>query len=323
MNQFTVTVPPEANKMRLDKFLSGNMVEFSRSRIQSLIEQKAVTINGKVQATANYKVVEGDNIEIILPEARSNTIKPSKNIDVAVVYEDDDLMVINKQAGLTVHPGAGNYDDTLVNALIERLGDNLSSINGVLRPGIVHRLDRDTSGLMLIAKTDAAHKHLSAQLKAHEVKRIYHALVWNCPLIKIGKIEANIARSKVDRKRMSIYKTHGKNAITHYTVLHSYFSMALALLECRLETGRTHQIRVHMEHKKMPLVGDKTYGGQLNIKKLGLITSKKAKTALLSFSRQALHAKRIEFTHPTTEELMQFEVDYPEDFKELLKLMKN
>lgn len=323
MENFTITVPAEAIKTRLDKFLSENLKEFSRSRIQSLIEENAVTLNGRIQNTANYKIIEGDEIKINLPEAKPTGIKPSKNIELDIVYEDDDLLVINKQAGLTVHPGAGNYDDTMVNALVEYLGKNLSSINGELRPGIVHRLDRDTTGLMLVAKTDKAHKSLAAQLKSREVKRIYHALVWNCPLVKIGKIEANIARSKVDRKRMAIYKTHGKEAVTHYTVLNSYFGMALALLECRLETGRTHQIRVHMEHKKMPLVGDQTYSGQMNIKKLGLVNSKKAKEALLSFPRQVLHAKRIEFTHPSTEEHMKFEANYPDDIKKLLKLMKN
>jgi 23S rRNA pseudouridine1911/1915/1917 synthase len=317
-NTFNLKVSESDAGKRLDKYLSENIIELSRSRIQGLIEEKSVKINQKIIDNSNYKTCLSDEITIELPEAKPSKLSAKTDITLDVVFEDKYLMVINKQAGLTVHPGAGNFDDTLVNALIARLGENLSSINGVLRPGIVHRLDRDTTGLILIAKTDEAHQSLSAQLKEREIKRIYHAVVWNKPDIKVGKIATSIARSKVDRTKMSIYKTFGKQAVTHYTLLNVYFEGILSLLEFRLETGRTHQIRVHAEHKKMPLLGDKTYSGQPSMRKYGKLPEK-IKNVVLEFPRQALHAKKIEFTHPINGKLMKFEIDYPKDMKELLK----
>jgi len=305
-------------KERADKLIAALFPEFSRSRIQQLIDQSMITTNNVVLKNSSEKLLDKTLVEITIPEVKLSGMKPAPDIELNIVYEDDDLMVINKQAGLTVHPGAGNYDDTLVNALIASHEDTLSGINGEARPGIVHRLDRDTTGLMIVAKNDTAHKALAEAIKTREVTRIYHALVWNCPSLPGGKIEANIGRHPKDRKKMAVLKSTGKDAITHYKLIQPFFEGALSLVECKLETGRTHQIRVHFEHKTMPLVGDGTYAGQITQKKIGLL-SEAAKNAVLRFPRQALHARYIAFTHPVTFEEMEFEAPYPEDFAELLK----
>lgn len=322
MKIFTVTVDEVNHKTRLDKFLSSKLPEFSRSKIKSLIEEKAVTINGKEINSASHKVLGGEEIFIELPEVKPTEIKPKHDIEIDVIYEDDDLMIVNKQAGLTVHPGAGNFDDTLVNALVARMGENLSSMNGVERPGIVHRLDRDTTGLLMVAKNDKAHRKLSKMIQEREVKRIYHALVWNSHLLKVGSININIGRNRNDRTKMSVFKSFGKNAITNFEVLKTYFNGALSLLEVSLETGRTHQIRVHMEHKKMPLVGDKTYKGQDNYKKHGSIEGEELRNDILNFTRQALHAKRLNLYHPITDEELEFEATYPNDMQNLINRLE-
>lgn len=307
-------------KERADKLLAGLFQNLSRSRIEQLIDEKKVFVNGAAIGSASLKLKNKDLVEIEIPAPKPTTITPKNDIELDIVYEDDDLLVINKQAGLTVHPGAGNHDDTLVNALVAEV-DDLSGINGVMRPGIVHRLDRDTSGLMLVAKNDNAHRFLAEGIQSREVTRIYHALVWNCPQLPGGKVEANIGRHPRDRTKMAVVKRSGKEAVTHYKLVKSYFGGVLSLLECKLETGRTHQIRVHMEHKGWPLVGDKTYYGNANQKKTGSLPDG-VREAVINFSRQALCAKYIGFTHPTSFEEMEFEVDYPEDFQDLLDIIE-
>lgn len=323
MKNFTIIVDEASHKQRLDKFLSSKIPEFSRSKIKNLIEEKAVTINGKGAENASHKVLENDEIHIELPEVKPTEIRPKHDIEIDIIYEDDDLMIVNKQAGLTVHPGAGNFDDTLVNALVAKMGENLSSMNGVERPGIVHRLDRDTTGLLMIAKNDKSHRRLSKMIQEREVKRIYHALVWNSHNLKIGTININIGRNRNDRTKMSVFKSFGKNAITNFEVLKTYFNGALSLLEVSLETGRTHQIRVHMEHKKMPLVGDKTYKGQDNYKKHGSIEGDDLRQNILNFGRQALHAKKLALYHPITEDELEFEAPYPNDMQNVINRLED
>jgi 23S rRNA pseudouridine1911/1915/1917 synthase len=318
---YTFTIESSNARDRLDKTLFALTVEaglahLSRSRVQSLIKQGEVTVNGQKVGNGSLKTIEGDVIEVRLPDAVPTVLKPA-DIKLNIVYEDDHLLVINKQAGLTVHPGAGNFDDTLVNALIAHCGDSLSGIGGEQRPGIVHRLDKDTTGLMLVAKNDRAHKSLSEQIQTRDVKRTYHALVWNAPDLPVGRIEANIGRHPKDRKKMSVLKKSGKQAITHFKLVDSYYNGTVSLIECQLETGRTHQIRVHFEHRKMPLIGDDTYSGNPNQKRHGSLPTQAAET-LLKFHRQALHSKRIAFFHPVDDELLEFEIDYPDDFKALL-----
>lgn len=311
-------------KIRLDKYLHDFFSEYSRAFIQDLIKTGHVTINGKIEKQRSYQLTNADEIELnLLPAPRKvNILVPQQNIDINIVYEDNDVLVINKQAGLTVHPGAGNHNDTLVNALIAKYGDSLPGIKQEQRPGIVHRLDRDTTGLMLVAKSDIAMTSLSEQIAYREVERIYHALVWNKPSLNIGKIELAIARSSSDRTKMAVAQRNAKPAITHYKLIKDFFNGAISLLECKLETGRTHQIRVHMEHKKMPLLGDKTYSGNPNYQKKGRIPQDILKK-IESFPRQCLHAKKISFYHPISEEPMSFEVDYPEDFSNILHCFKS
>ncbi len=319
MHKFEFEIEEGIKKARLDKILVDFMPEFSRSRLQGIIKKGEVKINGVTVDNISAKVFEFDKIELNVPESEPTEIKPAPHIPIDIIYEDDDLLVINKQAGLTVHPGAGNYDDTLVNALIDKI-DNLSGINGEQRPGIVHRLDRDTSGLMLVAKNDNAHNSLSEQIQDRDVTRLYHAIVWNAPELPVGKIHTNIARSPRDRTKMAVVKSAGKHATTHYKLIKSYYNKAISLIECKLETGRTHQIRVHMEYKKMPLIGDKTYMGQANYKRPNRIREDLI-PQIQNFPRQALHSKYISFYHPVTDERLEFEIDYPEDIKNLLEQM--
>ncbi len=321
MQNIKLTLCHLEGKERADKLLGTLFGNLSRSRVEQLIDEKKVKINGVIIDAASFKVKNKDLVEIEIPEPRPTTITPKDDIPLNIVYEDEDLMVINKQAGLTVHPGAGNHDDTLVNALVAEVED-LSGINGVLRPGIVHRLDRDTSGLMLVAKHDVAHQYLAEAIQTRDVIRVYHALVWNKPELPGGKVNENIGRHPRDRIKMAVVKRSGKEAVTHYKLIKTYFNGTLSLLECKLETGRTHQIRVHMEHKGMPLVGDRTYHGNQNQKRTGSLPPA-VLNAVNSFPRQALCAKYIAFTHPTTMEEMEFEIDYPEDLKKLLDVIEN
>ncbi len=306
--------------MRADKFLSSVCDDLSRSRIQALIADGQVSVNGDVLKSASLKTEEGAEFCVRVPIPVSGDPDP-QNIPLEIIYEDDDLLVINKEAGMVVHPAAGNWSGTLVNALLHHCGDSLSGIGGVLRPGIVHRLDKDTSGLMLVAKNDHAHKHLSEQLADRTLSRIYHALVLDIPLPIKGSIERPIGRHRHNRLKMSVMSNSPRSACTHYKVVKNY-NDALALVECRLESGRTHQIRVHMEAFGHPLVGDPVYG----IQQTALIARMKKGgypndliKEFIEFPRQFLYAKEVSFVHPATKEVMSFECDPPKELSQLLE----
>ena len=297
MNKICLTVQAEDIGTRLDVFISQKL-NISRNAAASIIDGGGVSSHKK-----NYKVEEGDVIEVLLPEVKEAEIVPEE-IPLEIVYEDSDLLVINKARGMVVHPAAGHFCGTLVNALMFHCGDRLSAINGVLRPGIVHRLDKDTSGLMLVAKNDMAHNHLAGQIKDHTVRREYHTVVIGNLREDEGIIDAPIGRHKTDRKRMAVTEQNSRDARTHYKVLARFSGFTYA--SCLLETGRTHQIRVHMSHIGHPVVGDSTYGAR---DKLGL-------------SGQCLHSKNITFVHPKTGEEMHFESELPDYFENILKKMK-
>lgn len=308
---------------RLDKSMADMIPDLSRSRLKNLILDGRVTLNGKICNDPSLKIGQGDRIGLIVPPPVDALPQP-ENIPLDIVYEDEDLLVINKAVGMVVHPGAGNQHGTLVSALLYYCGDELSGINGVKRPGIVHRLDKDTSGLMLVAKTDRAHHGLAAQLADRTLHRVYQALVWKEPTPIKGTIDVPIGRHQTNRLKMSV-RSHamGREAITHYLRMESFGGGAASLVACQLETGRTHQIRVHMQHIGHPLVGDQTYGlppqEQRSLMNRGGY-DEETREAVLNFPRQALHAGEIMFIHPVTEEEMSFEVDLPEDMQNLLNL---
>lgn len=312
----------EDSGQRLDKFLVAKLPALSRSRIQALIEECCVLADGKVCAATSAKIKEGQRIEVRIPEIKPSHIAPQE-IALDVIYEDDDILIINKPAGLTVHPAPGHPDMTLVNALLAHCGKTLSGIGGVARPGIVHRIDKDTSGLLVVAKHDAAHIALSAQLADRSLKRTYAALVWGVPSPKSGTIKGNIGRSMVNRQKMAVTPKGGKPAVTHYKVLEIFDGVSL--VECNLETGRTHQIRVHFTHIKHPLIGDPVYG-QSTVQRLKSSIYKsfpeKTRETLLSFNRQALHAKALELIHPKTQKKIRFECNLPDDMQSLITSLR-
>jgi 23S rRNA pseudouridine1911/1915/1917 synthase len=317
-----VVIGPEQAGQRLDKALGLLCEGVSRSRIQGLIEEGRVSVNGQARTNASAKALEGDEVEIDVPAPVEAVPRPEK-IALDVVYEDDDLIVINKPVGLVVHPGAGNYSGTLVNALLHHCAGGLSGIGGVMRPGIVHRLDKETSGLMVAAKNDFAHRGLSAQLEDRSLSRIYAALVLKVPVPLKGLVDMPIGRDPAHRLKMSVRGRAGRPARTHYHVEQRFGEQA-ALVRCALESGRTHQIRVHMAAIKHPLIGDPLYGPQPTalrsaMVKLGLEAA--ALEQVLAFPRQALHAQEISFIHPASGEEMQFEAPWPEDMVKLLKLL--
>lgn len=298
---------------RLDHFLVQQLPEFSRSRIQALIAEGHCRVNGSAVTETSHKVKAGMTVSLHVPAPKETHIGASE-IALNIVYEDEHLLVINKPAGMTVHPAAGHTDDTLVNALLAHCGKSLSGIGGVMRPGIVHRLDKDTSGLLVVAKHDEAHHHLSAQLQARTMKRHYIAIVWGCPKIPSGTIKGAIDRSPVNRKKMAVVKKGGREATTHYKLLESYpykTSPVASKVECILDTGRTHQIRVHMTHSGHGLVGDPLYGSAPPKNRFPFDWAR-------DFPRQALHAKILRFIHPDTEQPIEFESDLPDDMEELI-----
>jgi len=316
---------------RMDAFLTDALDgEFSRNRIKALIEQGVVFVNGKAVTEPKRKVQPGDVFEIGLPEPEDPEPK-GEDIPLDVVYEDADVIVLVKPPGLVVHPGAGNWTGTLVNALIHHCGDSLSGIGGVKRPGIVHRLDKDTSGVMVVAKNDNAHRHLSEQFADHgrtgPLERAYQAIVWGRPKTLKGTIDAPLGRAgdRIKRAVKKIDTDDAREAITHYTVIDRYLekpdSTALAsMVECRLETGRTHQIRVHMAYVGHPLIGDPDYGAAFRTKSNLLPDA--AKTVVDRFPRQALHAFLLQFEHPVTGKTMHFESPMPDDMRALVKALK-
>ena len=300
---------------RIDKFLAESLVE-SRSFAAKLIESGAVTVNGKV-AAKNYKITAGDVVEAILPEPELCEALP-EDIPLDIVYEDEDIIVINKPKGMIVHPATGIYTGTLVNALMYHCKDSLSGIGGVIRPGIVHRIDKDTSGLLVVAKNDEAHISLSEQLKTHTVSRVYHAIAIGNIKDDEGTINKPIGRHPADRKKMAVIADpaqRAREAITHYTVLSRFATPTgrFTYVKCKLETGRTHQIRVHMSSTGHPLMGDTVYGGG---------NTKFEATNAASIQGQCLHAKCLELIHPRTGEKMHFECELPDSFKALLEKLR-
>lgn len=285
---------------RLDVFLSGEIEKKSRSAIQKLIETGDILVNGKI-AKSNYKIRANDEIRLLMPPPLETDIKP-EDIPLDIVYEDKDLIIINKPKGMVVHLGAGHYSGTLVNALMYHCKDELSGINGALRPGIVHRIDKDTTGILVAAKNDNAHIKLSQQFAVHSIKRKYEGIAFNTIKEDHLKIDAPIGRNPNDRKKMCVTLKNAKNAVTYVDVLERFSKFTY--FQAQLETGRTHQIRVHLSHKGHPLLGDLTYGYKKQPFKL---------------EGQALHAKMLGFTHPSTGAYMEFEREAPAYFKELLK----
>lgn len=299
METFEYTISKE-DEGRIDKFLSENMSDVSRSFIQKIIKDGKVLVDGQV-IKANYKLKEEDEIRVIIPEPIELNIE-GEDIPLDILYEDSELLVVNKPKGMVVHPSAGHYSGTLVNALMFHCKNQLSGINGVMRPGIVHRIDMDTTGSLLVCKTDFAHQNLAQQLKEHTITRKYHAIVHGNIKEDEGTVEGSIGRHPVDRKKMSMNAKNGKDAITHYQVLERFGNYTY--IECQLETGRTHQIRVHMASIKHPLLGDMVYGPAKSPFKL---------------QGQTLHAKILGFEHPRTGEYLEIDAPLPEYFTKLLK----
>lgn len=303
MDNLIFNVTDEFIGERIDKYLSMQIQGKSRSFIQGLITDKKIDING-CEVKSNYKLRKNDIINVILPEPIELNVTAEK-IDINIIYEDEDVVVVNKEKGMVVHPAPGNYKGTLVNALLYHCGD-LSGINGVIRPGIVHRIDKDTSGILVIAKNDAAHNFLAEQFKDHSIRREYYALVEGRFNKKEGTIDKPLGRHKKERIKMAIVDD-GKRAVTHYEVLEEY-NKGVTLVKCTLETGRTHQIRVHLNYIGHPVVNDPVYGYKKLIDK--------------DFG-QMLHAEKLGFVHPTTKEYMEFTAPVPERFKEILEIYKN
>jgi len=312
----SVTVPPEAAGQRLDRFLAEAIGAVSRSRVKALIEEGRVTRDGRVRATPAEAVVAGSHYTVTLPTPVAATPEPQA-MTLAILYEDADLIVLDKPAGLVVHPAPGNQDGTLVNALLAHCGDALPGIGGERRPGIVHRLDKDTSGVMVVAKTELALATLSAAFAARDLDRAYLALCWGLPNPGSGKIEGAIGRDPRDRKRMAVVRSGGKAARTLYRTLAQRDS-AVCLLECRLATGRTHQIRVHLATAGHPIVGDPVYLRRTPA--AAKVLPAMLRDALLDFPRQALHAHRLGFVHPRTGKPLSFNTDPPPDMQALLAL---
>ena len=302
-------IEPAQAGLRLDKALQLLLPEFSRTRLQALIAAGAVTSGGEPAGDGARKVQAGEAIEIVIPPAEE-ALPAAQALPLVIVYEDDDLLVIDKAAGMTVHPAPGSPDKTLVNALLAYCGATLSGIGGVKRPGIVHRLDKDTSGLLVVAKNDFTHVRLSRQLSDRSLTRVYLAVVWGRPRPAAGRIDRPVGRSPADRKKMAIVG-NGRAAITDYKLLQPV-GTAASLVECRLQTGRTHQIRVHMQTIGYPLVGDPVYGKRLTK------TLREGHPALAAFPRQALHAAEISFIHPRLDDKLTFQSALPADLIALL-----
>ena len=289
---------------RIDRYLSDNLTDKSRSYLQKLIKDGKVKVNGK-PVKANYRLVFDDQVEIFMPEIKEPDIEP-ENIPLDILYEDKDVLLVNKPKQMVVHPAPGHYSGTLVNAIMYHCGHELSGINGVMRPGIVHRIDMDTTGSLVICKNDAAHQSLSDQLKEHSINRIYEAIVHGNIKQDEGTVNAPIGRHPTDRKKMSIHAKNGREAITHYKVLERFGNYTH--IQCKLETGRTHQIRVHMSSIGHPLVGDAVYGP--------------AKCPFPNLQGQTLHAKTLGFIHPATNEYLEVNAPLPEYFVALINKLK-
>lgn len=301
MDELTWIIDEENVSKRIDRYLNEKCSDLSRNRIQMLIEQKSVLVNEK-EVKANYKCRKGDVVTLELPENQEMEAEP-ENIPLDIVYEDSEFLVINKPKGMVVHPSAGNWNHTLVNALLYHCRD-LSGINGILRPGIVHRIDKDTSGLLAVAKNDAAHNALAKQLSDKTMNRRYLALIDGVMEHDYGTIDAPIGRDEKDRQKMTVTEKNSKEAVTHFKVMERFKDKTL--VECRLETGRTHQIRVHFQYIKFPIVGDPKYG----------------RKSLIMESGQMLHAYQLTLRHPLTNEEMTFEAPLPKEFSDILEKLR-
>ena len=321
-NTIKFSVDSKNKGKRLDVFLSDNIGQFTRSFLKKLIEKKQVILNNKITSSPSTKVKYKDLIIVNIVEKNTKDIAPKK-INLNVIYEDKSILVIDKPKGMVVHPGAGNYENTLVNALLYKYKKNLSDINGTLRPGIVHRIDKETSGLLVIAKNNFAHANLGEQFSKHTIERKYLCLAWGVVRPLNGKISTLITRDKKNRQLMTVSDINGKKAITNYKTI-KVFNIKdipkISLIECKLETGRTHQIRVHLKYKGTSLLGDKQYGKKnIKFKKINNEFFMK----LNKLSGQALHAKTLGFIHPVSTKWMSFNTDLPDGFKKILDLLKN
>ena len=299
----TLTFRAVQDGVRIDRYLSGCLEDLSRSYIQKLVKDGNIRVDGRI-VKANYKLSAGEEIRVLVPEPEVPDIRP-ENIPLDILYEDDDILVVNKPKGMVVHPAPGHYEHTLVNAVMYHCGDQLSGINGVMRPGIVHRIDMDTTGSLLICKNDQAHRILAEQLKEHSITRRYHAIVHGNLKDDHGTVDAPIGRHPTDRKKMSTKAPNARSAVTHYSVLERFGDYTY--IECELETGRTHQIRVHMSSIGHPILGDPVYGPPRCPYKL---------------QGQTLHAKILGITHPSTGAYMEFDAPLPEYFVKLLDVLR-
>ena len=298
-------IDSEKKKKRLDIYLSENIKDRTRSYIKTLIVSGNVLVNGK-EEKSGYKLKNKDKIVVTIPKDELLDIK-EENIPLNIIFEDDDIIIINKEKGMVVHPANGNYTGTVVNSLMYSHKNNLSSINGIVRPGIVHRIDKDTSGIIVVAKNDNAHKKLSSQFKEHSITRKYIAIVKGIVKKDTMDIDLPIGRSEKDRKKMAVTNKNSKNAVTHIKVLKRFYNSNLTLVEATLETGRTHQIRVHMAYMGYPLLGDSVYG---------------KKDSKFKINGQVLHAKTLGFIHPTTNKYVEFDSNLPKYFEDLIEILE-
>lgn len=304
MNEVIFDIVPEMEDERIDKCICNYMDSLSRSYIQKIIKDGNVFVND-FPVKSNYKVKVDDKVRFIIPDNVEPDI-PAQNIPLDIIYEDTDVLIINKPKNMVVHPAPGHYEGTIVNAVMHHCKDALSGINGVMRPGIVHRIDKDTTGSLIICKNDEAHNHIAAQLKEHSINRRYRAIVWGRVSQEEGVVDAPIGRHPTDRKKMAINQKNGKRAVTHYRVLERFDKFTY--IECKLETGRTHQIRVHMTSIGHPLLGDEVYSNAKSPYKV---------------DGQTLHAMTLGFVHPSTKEYMEFEAPLPEYFQDILRKLRN
>jgi len=321
-NIINLIVKDYENGQRVDQFISSNKKDMSRTRIKNLIIDKKLKINNETIDNPAKKINTNDNIEIEIPKAKRVSLKPY-NLKLDIVYEDENLLIVNKPSKISMHPGAGEYDKTLVNALMYYDSKNLSNIGDEVRPGIVHRIDKDTSGLVVIAKNNSTHENLSKQFKEHSINRTYQALIWGKLKPQSGKIQTLITRSSKNRQLMEVGISKGKKAITNYKTLEVFENEktpTFSFVECKLETGRTHQIRVHMSYKGNNILGDKKY--KKKFKKFKNIDSD-LEQSILNLDRQFLHAKTIGFAHPITGKKLEFTSNLPQDLNIVLKKLRN
>ncbi len=303
---FEYTVTDEYEGLRIDKLISELIDSLSRTYIKKLIDEKNVFVNDK-NVKASFQVSEGDHISMIIPPLSVPEILP-QNIPLDILYEDQDVVIVNKPKDMVVHPAAGHYENTLVNGIMYHCKDNLSGINGVMRPGIVHRIDKDTTGSVIICKNDRAHQNIAEQLKEHSINRVYHAICYGIIDEDELDIDAPIGRSSTDRKKMAVVSNGGKNAFTHIRVLKRFYEEKFTYIECRLRTGRTHQIRVHMAHIGHPLLGDEVYAP--------------GRKSRFKLNGQCLHAKTLGFVHPSTGDYIEVDAPLPDYFSHLIEVIK-